>query len=501
MRTVAKFQFQCSAENGAEVNALRVIHQWRERKFLQSKDGDITILRSGVPALVEQQSEDLDDLRLTEIKVLEPVSGGELMTTVRLLESPTKISFQCILSVGSNGDMSPPNISIRSPRFIRDIISLPYSWCVSNTSERVFNRNFPVHVNDYEEFEELLTSPNRRLPIVAVSELNGQTLAGDLHEQIGNFSCGLAHTIRLSTEASWELTRRLGREWSCFNGAVRLFWPFRPDQNFRTHPLWTFDQILFEGRTEALSRDRFVAFLSQKLIEASTFTADDRQVVDFEAVRLRRITEVAGAAAANSGNFEALADAYAVENDALRKKVADQKLEIEDLRQNVEALIIAERAGSEQVGVADRELPPETVSEAVSIARRDLAGSLLIAPESEKEWLNLNQTAGPPEKILRYLRTLGRLSNLLASGQPLGDTIPIWLGKNGLTCSIDSQTSRRNRADRAFRTRIINGEMVECEYHAKPSDGTSPDMCVRIYFGIVDVAPRVRVGYIGRHLS
>ena len=499
MRTVAKFQLECPASEASGDDVVTVIKRWGEGKFKWADDGSVTIYRSNVPVIFDQHSEHIEGLSLTSFNVLEPVGGGDLLTTIRILDGPKRISFQCTLGVASDR-IAPPAISIRSPRFIREIIKLGHQWVVGNTQERVFDHSFSVARHEVDSLLELLLSADRKLPVVVVSELSGETLVGDLHERIGANVCGLAHTVRLSAEASWELTRRLGREWSCFNGAVRLFWPFRASQgDSRAHPLWTLDRIISRAETEAAARDNFVSDITGRLIEASTFMADDPHFLEFETGRSRQATETARATAADSGDFEKLAEAYAAENESLLRRVIDQEHEIAALRQNVEALTIALRSVPTEGRDAVAELPPETVAEAIAIARRELDKSLGIAHESEPDWLKLNEAAGPPEKILRYLRTLATLSDQLANGSPLGVNIPIWLRQRGVECSIDSRTGRDNRSDRNFRDRLVNGESVECKFHAKPADGTSPDMCVRIYFGVSEQRPKVRVGYIGRH--
>lgn len=52
-----------------------------------------------------------------------------------------------------------------------------------------------------------------------------------------------------------------------------------------------------------------------------------------------------------------------------------------------------------------------------------------------------------------------------------------------------------------LRNRVIEGESVECEFHAKPTEGVPPDLCARIYFATGTQSPFVKMGYIGRHLE
>ena len=180
----------------------------------------------------------------------------------------------------------------------------------------------------------------------------------------------------MSREASWELTEKLGKEWSCYNGAVRLFWPFRVNRDdFRAHPLWTYDYLMRRADNEIVARDRFRHELTERLIEASTFVADDPAFTQFENEKVRRVNDANRATANESGDFKALADLYAAENDDLRVALDAKIQQIDTLQQNVEALTIALRSGQAAAAreIAD-EAPPQAVADAVQVARTTLAG-------------------------------------------------------------------------------------------------------------------------------
>ena len=98
------------------------------------------------------------------------------------------------------------------------------------------------------------------------------------------------------------------------------------------------------------------------------------------------------------------------------------------------------------------------------------------------------------------LRTLGDLAQALSKG-PLGRSVPIWVRDENVECSGESETVKRSGAAKRRRTFTIDGERLYGEFHAKPSDGLSPDFYVRIYFAVTEQAPRIRVGYVGRHFD
>ena len=502
MRIVAKFQFTTHCDGEDVVRRIEaVLDRWSDRKFDRTGNGGVIIRHSGANAAFDKSSETIEDRRRDTFTVLEPVDGGNLQTDVDIIAGAGRTAFRCVLSIGSDGGIAPADVSLRAPRFVREIVALGPPWTIGVSGERVFAHSFPIDADDVPELEALMVTLERRLPIIIVSELRGETLAGDLHERLSQDLCGLAHTVRLSQEASWELTRNRGKEWSCYNGAVRLLWPFRfNSSDFLAHPLWTSDQMLSRADSEVQARDRIRGVISRRIIEASTFVADDPVFRDFEVAKIRRLADQARALATDDGDMQALANAYAVENDALRARVDEQDNELEVLRENVETLNIALRSSQAITKKDVSEAPPQTVEEAVATARRKWGDKVVIGHETNVDIADINASAGPPDKILRYLQTLAELSDALAAG-PLGHSVPIWLRERSVDCSVDSDTAKGSKEGKRFRTRMINGESVECEFHAKPSEGVSPDMCVRIYFATSAAAPFVRIGYIGRHFS
>lgn len=282
-----------------------------------------------------------------------------------------------------------------------------------------------------------------------------------------------------------------------YNGAVRLFWPFRANsENPRNHPLWTFDALTRHGDSEHEIRDWLRGQLRERLLDASTFLADSPAFSAF--ARELDQTKREQARRQNTSVPEASID----EVQALKRELEAKDGEIETLRNNVEALTIALR--SHPAASADHaqpeEPPPATVADALSTARRMYAGRIAFGENLDEQIEGLNSGAGPPEKVLRYLGSLANLSAALEAG-PIGRSVPIWLRDVGVETSVESETIKRSRDARRNRTfRFGDGEF-HCEYHSKPNDGVSPDQCVRIYFAVNESAPFVRIGYIGRHFD
>lgn len=95
----------------------------------------------------------------------------------------------------------------------------------------------------HADFEYLLHNKQRRLPILALSETEEGGCLFDPSLALRRL-IGAAHVVRLDSEVSWQLTRSLGREYSVFGGAARVYWPgFDADSDdpFR-HPLQRLSQ-------------------------------------------------------------------------------------------------------------------------------------------------------------------------------------------------------------------------------------------------------------------
>ena len=60
----------------------------------------------------------------------------------------------------------------------------------------------------------------------------------------------------------------------------------------------------------------------------------------------------------------------------------------------------------------------------------------------------------------------------------------------------DRQTQRKGNR---FPNRVVEVKSVEVEFHDKPVEGVSPDLCARIDFATGTDSPFVKVGYIGGH--
>ena len=211
--------------------------------------------------------------------------------------------------------------------------------------------------------------------------------------------------------------------------------------------------------------------------------------------------------AKDAEDYVALAEDYERENEELGREVKerDERIrerdeQIADLKAQVHELNFSHR-WTQDASDAEQEQPdtiPSTVEDAV-LQAMDECKRLRFGADVDGGIAGLAADAGPPMKILRYLRALDDMTGRLQTGS-LGTTMHRWLHDQGTEVSGESPTIRNSSAQMAKRTWDNgSGTRREFESHLKPSDSTSPDRCARIYFDYDNISCETIVAWVGRH--
>lgn len=345
---------------------------------------------------------------------------------------------------------------------------------------------------------------DRNLPVIAVSRHEGAMLTPTFDEELARDLSGVALIASVDEAAGWEISSEYGREWSCYNGALRLYWPLRPKSvSAYDHPLWTRERMLERAADEADAANRMRHQLRRQLLALSTYTVGEptalmRIFADAANARLAGLRE----SASSVDDWVAIAEEYARENLSL--KVRGRELEEQQalLQAQVDSLNIAlqyQEVGEEILIRPESAPPVATVSDAVEAARMRLAEDLEFGRDVSEGIGGLAVDAGPPDKIYEYLRVLAEMTSQRRAGG-LGRDLLIWLREQGVKGSNESDTVLNSSAEMQKRT-WDNGKGGRQRFskHLKPSEGTSPDRCVRIYFEYDEALGKTIVGWIGRH--
>lgn len=146
------------------------------------------------------------------------------------------VEFGTQLTCVMRGDCPP--FDITRPNIVRNLIG---RFSCEADGRQLTDSAEIIDRHDIDDFIHLLESPERKLPIIAVSEdecgnrlFNSDTLA--------RMVAGAAHVFQLSNEGSWALTREIGKKLSTFSGAVRLYEAGLTDDMADPfqHPLWLY---------------------------------------------------------------------------------------------------------------------------------------------------------------------------------------------------------------------------------------------------------------------
>lgn len=214
------------------------------------------------------------------------VVGRTWVTEVTVAEQVGRVLFGArLINVTRGADESfVPSL----PGLSRQIVSLlPASADQIGLSELARRVVTP---DDVDDLIALLDDPTRKLPVVAVADgASRERFATP--DAIAKRLAGASHVVSLDPEAAWELTRRVGKALSVFDGAARFYRTgFASDRSDPfEHPLW----IAREGTTLDGRTDLVVARVLSDGV--NTGRTDDyprfntiRQAVAAKAIQARR---------------------------------------------------------------------------------------------------------------------------------------------------------------------------------------------------------------------
>ena len=195
-------------------------------------------------------------------------------TEISIVELGPVTTFVSRLTNITRGDNPPylPSVPGVVQQVVGQLSAEADGFPISDEVPRVDLRTLP-------DFEYLLHNKQRRLPIVALSETDEGRCLFEPGLALRRL-IGAAHVVRLDPAVSWQLTRSLGREYSVFGGAGRIYWPgFDADHDdpFR-HPLQRISQHF--------DVDDYLAWLSSRVLPRAFIGLDaDKALMRFTDVQ------------------------------------------------------------------------------------------------------------------------------------------------------------------------------------------------------------------------
>lgn len=501
----------------------------RVLKWLQDPNRQVR----GIPAAAwEGKSFDIDadnSERATVVRLEEPNywglrlserlkdEGRIWITEVGIAEkSRSEVTFGCRLLCAQKGQSAKVYRSI--PRFVRGIV---FKHDCTLDNRPVGDEPWIVESEaDVDALVDFLQSPSRHHPVVAFSLPEESADPDETIIQVGSFmrrTVGYVHSVIITSDASYELTRQLGKEFSVYRQAIRTYWPgFDPDMDLSTdHPVATHARIAAwqEDRDESFedflvdqslrltrSRDELERahppFQQIKLIAASTAREAARKAGKSDAELLAYADGEIAAATKRAMEAEELLSVAEDERDEALALVREQTARYMALQHRLDIL----NSQSRTVGGATQELP-DTLEDIEAWAKDHLSGAVELHERAIKA--ARESEFHDPEYVYKVLLML---RDHYVPMRRIGGTELLNAFKNAAMQLrlVDTKCfSQKNKAKNFGGEYFVkyNGVSRELDWHLKGSDARNDQRGFRLYYFWDDETSRVIVGYLPGHLT
>lgn len=360
MLTLASYSLQSGSLPRPDLDK-RVQHLRRlELEWLQSKgaDGDSTAATGaftsqtgGSVGTYTRELVEVDGRLLSELVLTEDSRSGLLFTTrFSWLATVDRIELFATLSAANDSAViAPLYTDPRCPRIIRTLLNEYPDWTVGGTP---VSPGTPTHALGRDSGLALasnIKAASRTIPLIVVSHNEGEPLWPELSVQLSKELTGLSNVVEIDEDAAWALTSVLGKRFSCYRGAVRLYWPSRGN-GLLTGTVWT-PSALLSNDADGGELHRFVSQLRRRIMAtaALTLSAPDSFAEIRSAPARQRLATLEQQ---NRGNAEELeiARLYLADNEKLKKEnkeLADRVRTLLGRAESAEAALNASKDADE----------------------------------------------------------------------------------------------------------------------------------------------------------
>lgn len=486
---------------------------WYIRKLatpadLPSIDGGRTTPSSGheVEATVTSDDESGGEWELKWSYPSDTDTSALWTTEVRVLWDADGAEVSIVLSIGSTDfAVRPFSYDVFPPRLIRTLVDSHACALggrpLRSTAQQVTLPGLPGFTADH------LCDDRRRLPIVLVSRVHhsNQFLADPA--SLARDLCGLAEVWAVNDKwTSYGLSDALGSRLSCFDGAVRTYWPgFTTTADPFQHPL------LLPGRLRALETQAggVSRYLVRHLAPVSAL-----RFTDSERLGRRR------AVVAETRRRDAEAKAREIAQSSNVHEIEAQLLESWDARYRLEAALAASHKLVQELQddlAAVRQnfalLTGPTLQEGAQLAEEtfesEKPGTVLEALEAAAAehslldvWPSARASASEshfarPDHVHRALAAIAEVGQLYLeqrrTRKPLGKLEDRFEERGFKYAPSDSQTTiTKYGSERTFKKKLF-------ERHLTLGGGDRQN-CLQIYFDFDDAKDSIQIAYCGVHL-
>jgi len=413
----------------------------------------------------------------------------------------TEFSFQLLLE-STQFYIAPVEFKLQRPRLIATLLR---EFVCTHGDERLSTEPRSLSAQGVAEFVKThLLSRSRRLPIVMVSRtaLSDKWLVDPA--ELADRLAGIAEVYVLDDKwAGYALSDEVGKIYSCYNGAVRLYWPDFDPEASPYSPVYTPDRVRDLG-------GRLVEIIFRQLAAISAFRFVPGPVtvdaLDFLGEQKRKELESIKKAAQERGDYEQFVQMWEKENAQLKKNLVQLKEENADLRAGLQLsqdnLRAMWRAQEEVEGIGIAEPAPEEEAEsneeAVRITQSNFSETLVFLESA----LTSAQDSPykQPKRVAQALLAMHEVCQEWRKSRRENVAIGLLEDRfkaKGFTYKPkESMTSTGKWAGEYEAT--YRGRKVSIEQHLALGKG-GPDTCLRIHFYTDAEEGKYVIAHVGRH--
>ena len=398
--------------------------------------------------------------------------------------------------------MRPVKFELGRPRLVTNILnrfdSTIDGWRIPTSIERLSSPNIQSYV------DEILLNPMRNLPVIMVSpdSWNGKYAVSEdvIFERIRGF----AHVTVLTDKwAAFKLTDSIDKSLSCYDGAIRIYWPgFRLDDNPYQHKLF-FSRTIQHYIDEGLPIQNYLfktlsVVASFRYTEGTIIRAARQAILDLEKRKVDELREEIRSGGIEKDKLETQFLEALEKIDALNEQVSSLN---EDLASQKNAWAEVKQAMADEE--TEMEVQPEQkkqfekVVDAFEQARKDFSGPLTFldgAKESAQKSVYKN-----PDRVYEALEALHSVAvEWKRKKGPIGKGFKqILQDKYGFDVHQVSQTSGSKwKQDYTF---VYKGRSLLFSDHITIG-AKQADKCCSIHWYRDEDDMVLVVGYCGEHL-
>ncbi len=261
-------------------------------------------------------------------------AGLNFTTHLAIVNFDRQVALYATLTVSNPEDTIAQNFTnAKCPRVIRDAIKLFDDW-------RYFDNPLSTSVTQVTKKEEiqplaawLRDSVSRKLPVIVISEVDGEEIWPGIANHIAYDLSGAAEVYRINKDASGELTNSVGKSNSCYLGAIRVYWPIRGCEDFPESKVWTAPRLLPEDESKDQEYSlRFRSQLRNLILDAMSSSIQEPK----EITLIKRSEFKEKLAKLESHAVDHLTALELI--DKLRKKNEELNAELDELRKRYTSL-------------------------------------------------------------------------------------------------------------------------------------------------------------------